>query len=98
MRGSTGLSRAGATALFVYQLVVFALVRAAVVYAFRDNPGDTVEMHLFDHNQYVLLNPGEMSKRLPLLIAVPRSSERGAGATSRCFCARRSRFSHPPLL
>jgi hypothetical protein len=68
-RSATGLSKAGATALFVYQLIVFALIRAAVVYAFRDNPGDTVEIHLFGHNQYVLLHPAEMSKRLPLLIA-----------------------------
>jgi hypothetical protein len=63
------LTKPQAAALFVYQIVVFALVRAAVVYAFRDNPGDTVEMHLYDHNQYVLLNPSEMSKRLMLLVA-----------------------------
>ena len=34
-----------------------------------DNPGDTVEVHLFGHNQFVLLNPAEMSKRLLSLIA-----------------------------
>jgi hypothetical protein len=68
-RTNTGLSRVGAVGLFAYQLVVLALVRAAVVYVFRDNPGDTVEIHLFDHNQYVLLHPAEMSKRLVLLIA-----------------------------
>jgi hypothetical protein len=68
-RTSTGLSRNEAVGLFAYQLAVFALVRAAVVYTFRDNPGDTVEVHLFGHNQFVLLNPAEMSKRLLLLIA-----------------------------
>lgn len=69
-RTSTGLSRIEAVSLFVYQLAVFALVRSAVVYAFRDNPGDTVEIHLFGHNQYVLLHPLEMSRRLLLLIGV----------------------------
>jgi hypothetical protein len=68
-RTRTGLSRNEAVGLFAYQLAVFALVRAAVVYAFRDNPGDTVEVHLFGHNQFVLLNPAEMSKRLLLLVA-----------------------------
>jgi hypothetical protein len=69
-RTSTGLSRAEAVSLFVYQVTVFALVRTAVVYAFRDNPGDTVEIHLFGHNQYVLLHPLEMSRRLLLLLGV----------------------------
>jgi hypothetical protein len=69
-RSVTDLSGAKAAGLAVYQVAVFALVRAAVVYAFRDNPGDTVEMHLFDHNQSVLLNPAEMSKRLVLLVAI----------------------------
>ncbi len=69
-RTRSGLSRAEAVSLFVYQLAIFALVRSAVVYAFRDNPGDTVEIHLVGHNQYVLLHPLEMSKRLLLLIAV----------------------------
>ena len=69
-RSDTGLSRSQALGLFLYQLAAFALVRAVVVYAFRANPGDSVEVHLFDHNQYVLLNPGEMSRRLILLVAV----------------------------
>jgi hypothetical protein len=68
-RGNAGLSQAATAGLFAYQLAVFVLLRAAVVYAFRDNPGSTVEMHFYDHNQYVLLNPGEMSKRLMLLVA-----------------------------
>jgi hypothetical protein len=77
MRTSTGLSKTGAAALFIYQLAAFALVRAAVVYAFRDNPGDTVEVHLFGHNQYVLLHPTEISKRLLLLIALAFLGVRG---------------------
>lgn len=56
--------------LLVWQLAVFAVLRAAVTYAFRNNPGEAVELHLFDHNQWVLLHPQTMSKRLPLLIAV----------------------------
>jgi hypothetical protein len=70
LRAENRLTNANIAALFIYQIVVFALVRTAVVYAFGDNPGDTVEMHLYDHNQYVLLHPGEMSKRLILLLAV----------------------------
>lgn len=70
MRSNTGLSTARGAGLLVYQLAVFAMVRTAVVYAFRDNPGDTVEIHLFGHNQYVLLHPAEMSKRLLMLIGV----------------------------
>ena len=61
------LSRRGFVGLLAYQVVIVALVRASVVYAFRDNPGGQVEMHLFDHNQLVLLHPSLMSKRLPLL-------------------------------
>jgi hypothetical protein len=48
---------------------VYVAIRAGVTYAFRDNPGGSVEMHLFDHNQLVLLHPQLMSKRLPLLVA-----------------------------
>src|SRR5262245_4512059 len=69
-RSDTGLSKTQAMGVLAYQIAVFAIIRAALVYAFRDNPGDTVEVHLFDHNQYVLLNPGEMSKRLMLLVGI----------------------------
>ncbi len=69
-RSKTGLSRAAAAGLFVYQLAVVALVRAWVVSAFRDNPGEAVEVHLFGHNQYVLLHPSEMSLRLLMLIGI----------------------------
>lgn len=66
-RERVGLSSAGFQRLLAYQLLVFVLIRAGVTYAFRNNPGDALEIHLFDHNQLVLLHPHLMSKRLPLL-------------------------------
>jgi hypothetical protein len=56
-------------ALLVYQIIVFATVRVAVTYAFRDNPGGSVELHLFEHNQLVIFHPQLMSKRLVLFVA-----------------------------
>jgi hypothetical protein len=61
------LSSTGFRRLLAYQLSAFVVVRASVAYAFRNNLGSSVELHLFDHNQYVLLHPLVMSKRLPLL-------------------------------
>lgn len=63
-----GLSPRGFAGLLVYQVVVFAVIRTSLMYAFRNNPGGSVEMHFFDHNQLVLLHPQLMSKRLPLLV------------------------------
>ena len=69
-RHRQGLSSSGFGGLLAYQLLIFVLLRASVTYAFRNNPGGQVEMHLFDHNQLVLLHPGLMSKRLPLLVGM----------------------------
>jgi hypothetical protein len=69
-RARNGLSSAGLKRLLVYQLAVFVLVRASVTYAFRDNPGEVFELHLFGHNQLVLSQPGLMSKRLFFLVGV----------------------------
>ena len=69
-RNRDGLSSVAFERLLAYQLLVFVAIRASVAYAFRNNPGGAVELHLFDHNQYVLSHPQEMSKRLPLLVGV----------------------------
>jgi hypothetical protein len=54
--------------LLAYQVVVFLIVRVGLLYVFRSNPGSTVEVHLFDHNQQVLLHPSWISKRLLLAV------------------------------
>jgi hypothetical protein len=54
--------------LLTYQVVVFLIIRAGLVYAFRNNPGSAVEVHLFDHNEQVLLHPSWVSKRLLLFV------------------------------
>jgi len=54
--------------LLAYQLVTFLIIRTGLQYVFRNNPGSTVEMHLFDHNWQVLLHPSWMSKRLLLFV------------------------------
>jgi hypothetical protein len=54
--------------LLAYQLVMFLIIRGGLLYVFRNNPGATVEMHLFDHNWQVLLHPSWMSKRLLLAV------------------------------
>jgi hypothetical protein len=54
--------------LLAYQVVLFLIIRGGLLYAFRNNPGTTVEMHLFDHNWQVLLHPSWMSKRLLLAV------------------------------
>jgi hypothetical protein len=64
----TQISSVAFRRLLAYQIAVFLIVRAAVVYTFRDNPGGTVEFHLFGHNWQVLLHPTWMSKRLLLLL------------------------------
>jgi len=64
-----GMTTAAFWRLLAFQLIVFAVIRASIGYAFRNNEGGAVEMHLFDHNQHVLEHPMEMSKRLWLLIA-----------------------------
>ena len=48
---------------------MFVVIRGGIGYAYRNNDGGVVEMHLFDHNQLVLLHPLDMSKRLWVLVA-----------------------------
>jgi hypothetical protein len=77
--------RSSVVSLLVAQLLMFLVIRGTLAYVFRDNPGGAVELHLFDHNQYVLLHPLEMSKR-PLVLA-------GAGVVGAWRWRRK-----PPLL
>ena len=42
--------------LLFYQLGLFFLIRAGIVWIFRNNPGSSLEFHLFDHN-LALLHP-----------------------------------------
>jgi hypothetical protein len=69
-RRTSSLSSATYRRLLVYQAVVFVAVRGAIAYAFRRNPGQNVLLHLFLHNEFVLIHPSQMSLRLPLLVGV----------------------------
>lgn len=72
-----GMTAAAFWRLLAFQLIVFAVVRGVIGYVFRNNEGGAVEMHLFDHNQHVLENPMEISKRLWILIAATLAGTRG---------------------
>jgi len=54
--------------LLTYQLIVFGVIRIALLYAFRNNPGSPVEVHLFDHNLQVFLHPWWVSKRFVIAV------------------------------
>jgi hypothetical protein len=58
-----------ALTLFAAQLTIFLVIRGAISYAFRHNPGEVVEINWANHNRVVLVDPSLMSKRLPLLAA-----------------------------
>jgi hypothetical protein len=48
--------------LLVYQLIVFVVIKVALLYAFRSNPGSIVEFHLFDYNLLnIVLEPYSLS-------------------------------------
>lgn len=58
-----------ALVLFAAQVAIFLVIRGGIAYAFRNNPGEVVEINWENHNKVVLLDPSLMSKRLPLLAA-----------------------------
>jgi hypothetical protein len=67
LRGRLPFNRA--LVLFAAQVDIFLVIRGAISYAFRTNPGEVVEINWENHNKVVLLEPSLMSKRLPLLAA-----------------------------
>ena len=67
LRGRLPFNRA--LALLAAQVAIFLVIRGAISYVFRNNPGEVVEINWVNHNKVVLLDPSLMSKRLPLLAA-----------------------------
>ena len=49
------------TRLLFCQLGIFLLIRMGIVWNFRNNPGSSLEFHLFDHNFMLLLQPYSLS-------------------------------------
>lgn len=43
--------------LMAYQVVVFVIIKLALSYVFRTNPGASVEFHLLDYNLFLFIQP-----------------------------------------
>ncbi len=54
--------------LLLVQLIAFTVVRAGILWAFRNNPGTSIEFHLIDHNIPYLMQPYTLFSFLSVII------------------------------